>query len=144
MGKEMTRTAKRDEILEKVRQFLVKEYETDVLFTGSGEIMMPSVDDQQEEYYFTFKASIPRGKRNGNGGYVPYDGYEAAEEWKSVLDERADEARARQEKKERAEKEKIRKANAKKIVKKLNEVGLDAMIHEKDDDNQFLDREIRA
>ena len=132
MGKEMKRTEYRDSILEKVRQFLVKEYQTDVLFTGSGELMMPAVDENQEEFYFTFKASIPRGKRDTNG-YVPYDGYAAAEEWQTVLDDRADKARARQEKKERAEQEKIRKANAKKIVKKLNEVRLDGMIHEKDE-----------
>ena len=134
MGKEMKRTEQRDEILEKVRQFLMNEYQTDVLYTGSGELMMPSKDDNQEEFYFTFKASIPRGRRLDKGeGYAPYDGYAAAEEWQGVLDGRADKARARQEKKELAEKERQRKIAAKQIVKKLNEVGLDGMIHEKDE-----------
>ena len=130
MGKEMKRTEQRDEILEKVRQFLMKEYETDVLYVGTGEIMMPAVDSKKEEFYFTFKATIPRGKRNGNGGYIPYSGYDAAEEWDGVLEKRADDARARAEKKEHEAKEKERKAAAKKVVRDLNKKGLDKMIHE--------------
>ena len=130
MGKEMKRTEQRDEILEKVKQFLMKEYDSDVRATGTGEIMMPAVDSNGEEFYFTFKASIPRGKRNGNGGYIPYNGYDAADEWKYVLDTRADNERAKAEKKERAEKEKERKANAKKVVRYLNKKGFDKMIHE--------------
>lgn len=129
MGKEMTRTKQRDDILQKVVKFLSKEYDADIRFTGSGEIMMPAVDENGEEYYFKFKASIPRGKRSGDGSYAPYDGYEAAEMWQYTLDERADKKRAREEKAAMKEKEKIRKAEAKKVVKKLNTVGLDAMIH---------------
>lgn len=129
MGKEMKRTEQRDEILEKVKQFLIKEYDSDVRAIGTGEIMMPAVDENGDEFYFTFKASIPRGKRNGDGGYIPYNGYEAANEWKGVLDERADKVKARVEKKERAEKEKIRKAKAKEVVKKLNTVGFNKMVH---------------
>ena len=130
MGKEMTRTKQRDDILQKVVNFLSKEYDADIRFTGSGEIMMPAVDENGEEYYFKFKASIPRGKRSGDGSYAPYDGYEAAEMWQYTLDERADKKRAREEKAAMKEKEKIRKAEAKKIVKKLNTVGFDAMVHE--------------
>ena len=130
MGKEMKRTEQRDEILEKVKQFLIKEYDSDVRATGSGEIMMPAVDENGEEFYFTFKASIPRGKRNGDGGYTPYNGYEAAEMWKYTLDDRADKKRASEEKAAMKEKERIRKAAAKKVVKELNEKGLDKMIHE--------------
>ena len=130
MGKEMKRTEQRDEILKKVVDFLSKEYDADIRFTGSGEIMMPAVDENGEEYYFKFKASIPRGKRSGDGSYVPYDGYEAAQMWQYTLDDRAEKKRASEEKAAMKEKEKIRKAEAKKVVKKLNTVGFNAMVHE--------------
>ena len=133
----MKRTAQRDEILKKVVDFLAKEYDADVKFTGSGEIMMPAVDENQEEFYFKFKASIPRGTRvidgEGNGGYVPYNGYDKAEEWKDILKERADKKAASEAKAAAKEKEKERKKKAKEVVKKLNTVGLDRMIHEKDE-----------
>ena len=80
-------------------------------------------------FFYLVKISIPRGTRNGNGTYTPYDGYAAAEDWKLVLADRADKAKARQEKAERAEAARNRKRAAKKVVKKLNEQGLDAMIH---------------
>ena len=133
----MKRTEQRDAILKKVVEFLSKEYDSDVKFTGSGEIMMPAVDENQEEFYFKFKASIPRGKRvvdnEGNGSYIPYHGYDEADEWTDTLKERADKKAASAAKAAAKEKEKERKKKAKEIVQKLNTVGLDRMIHEKDE-----------
>ena len=88
------------------------------------------VDAEGNEKFALIKVSIPRGSRNGDGGYDAYDGYAAAEDWKLVLAERADKVAKRKEKAERAEKEKERKRNARKVVKSLNEKGLNAMIHE--------------
>ena len=71
---------------------------------------------------------IPRGERDGNGGYIPFDGYAAAEDWKLVLADRADKAAKRKEKAERVEKEKERKRVAKQTIKKLNTVGFKALV----------------
>ena len=101
----------------------------DVLPVSASELAIPVVDSEGNEKFALIKVSIPRGSRNGNGGYDEYDGYAAAEEWKMVLADRADKAAARKEKAERAEKERERKREAKKVIKKLNKDGLDAMIH---------------
>lgn len=136
MGKEMTRTKYRDEVLNKIVSLLGKEYDADVRFIGSGEIMMPAVDENGEEFYFTFKATIPRGKRiiqdDGTSTYQPYDGYKKAEEYELVLEDNANKKKVSEEKKLLKAKEKERKANAKKIVKRLNTEGLNAMIHSDD------------
>jgi len=134
MGKEMTRTQYRDEVMQKIISFLEQEYDADIRFIGSGEIMMPVVDSNGDEFYFTFKATIPRGKRiitdDGTSTYEAYDGYAKAEEYEYVLQDRINSKKLREEKKLLKEKEKEHKAEAKKIVKRLNTEGLDAMIHE--------------
>lgn len=129
MGKEMNRTAQRDEIMEKVRQFLATEYTTDCKYVAGGEIMLPAVDDEGEEFYFTFKAAIPRGKRK-DGGYIPYDGYAAAEAYEIDQQIKAEEKAAKEAEKARKAAEKERLKAAKKTVKKLNKEGLDKMVHE--------------
>ena len=97
---------------------------------SASELAMPVVDAEGNEKFALIKVSIPRGSRNGDGGYDAYDGYAAAEDWKLVLADKADKEAKRKEKAERAEREKERKRNARKVVKNLNEKGLDAMIHE--------------
>ena len=138
MGKEANRTKQRDEILKKVIDFLQKEYDTDILTVGSGEIAMPAVDDQQEEFYFKFSASIPRGKRilgeDGTNHYEPYNAYDEQDEWNATLKEREDKAKAREDAAKRKAADKLRKANAKKVIKKLNTDGLDKMIHSTEDE----------
>lgn len=118
---------------------------SDILPISASELAIPVVDSEGNEKYAVIKVSIPRGERNGEGGYTPFDGYAAAEDWKLVLAERADKAAARKEKAERAEKEKERKRAARKVVKDLNTVGFKALISqpvEKDDDSQFLNKEV--
>lgn len=138
MGKEANRTKDRDEIIKKVAEFLSKEYDSDILEVGSGKIAMPRVDDQGEEFYFKFEASIPRGKRvlnaDGTNKYEPYNAYDEQDEWREIVKSREDAANARKEKKERAIQDKLRKAKAKQVVKKLNSEGLDKMIHSKEDE----------
>jgi hypothetical protein len=123
-------TAIRNKMLENIMKMIDSEYATDALPVSASEIAVPVVDEEGNEKFALIKVSIPRGTRNGDGGYTPYDGYAAAEDYKLDLEDKADKARAREEKKERAAKEKERKANAKKVVKELNEKGLDKMIHE--------------
>lgn len=103
---------------------------SDILPISASELAIPVVDSEGNEKYAVIKVSIPRGERNGEGGYIPFDGYAAAEDWKLVLAERADKATARKEKAERAEKEKERKRAAKQTIKKLNTVGFKALVSE--------------
>lgn len=130
MSKASMETAIRNTMLENIMKMIDSEYATDALPVSASEIAVPVVDEEGNEKFALIKVSIPRGTRNGDGGYTPYDGYAAAEDYKLDLADKADKVRAREEKKERAAKEKERKANAKKVVKELNEKGLDKMIHE--------------
>lgn len=130
MSKASMETAIRNTMLENIMKMIDSEYATDALPVSASEIAVPVVDEEGNEKFALIKVSIPRGTRNGDGGYTPYDGYAAAEDYKLDLADKADKARAREEKKERAAKEKERKANTKKVVRELNEKGLDKMIHE--------------
>lgn len=130
MSKASMETAIRNTMLENIMKMIDSEYATDALPVSASEIAVPVVDEEGNEKFALIKVSIPRGTRNGDGGYTPYDGYAAAEDYKLDLADKADKAQARAEKKERAAKEKERKANAKKVVRELNEKGLNKMIHE--------------
>lgn len=130
MSKASMETKLRNEILENIINMIEDVRGADALPVSASEIAVPVVDDEGNEKFALIKVSIPRGTRNGDGGYTPYDGYAAAEDYKLDLADKADKVRAREEKKERAAKEKERKAAAKKVVKELNEKGLDKMIHE--------------
>ena len=130
MSKASMETAIRNKMLENIMKMIDSEYATDALPVSASEIAVPVVDEEGNEKFALIKVSIPRGTRNGDGGYTPYDGYAAAEDYKLDLEDKADKARAREEKKERAAKEKERKAAAKKVVKELNEKGLDKIIYE--------------
>ena len=134
MSKASLETKLRNEILAVIRQALSEHFDLDpvtqIEAVSASELALPLCDEEGNEKYPLVKVSIPRGKRDGNGGYIPYDGHAAAEEYKMDLGDKADKARAREEKKERAEKEKQRKRDAKKTIKDLNTKGLNAMIHE--------------
>ena len=129
MSKASLENKLRTNVLAQISEHLDKVYNADVLSVSASELAIPMVDAEGNECYVLVKVSVPRGTRNGDGTYTPYDGYAAAEDWKLVLADRADKAKARQEKAERAEAARNRKRAAKKVVKKLNEQGLDAMIH---------------
>ena len=135
-------TALRNEIMEVIKKALEEHFDCEVWDVSASELTIPVVDAERNEKYALIKTSIPRGTRNGDGGYNPYDGWNEHQEWELVKANKADKEAKRKEKTERAEKEKERKRAARKTVKKLNTVGLDAMIHEQDDENQFLDREV--
>lgn len=125
-------TAIRNEIIATLTAFLSEHYEADVLDVSASELTMPVVDAEGNEKFALIKVSIPRGTRNGEGGYDAYDGYVAHEEWELDKAKKANEAAARKEKAERAAAEKERKRAARKTIKKLNTEGLQAMIHEKE------------
>ena len=121
-------TAIRNQILDFLVDNLSAHFDADVLDVSASELVMPVVDAEGNEKFALIKVSIPRGTRNGDGGYTPYDGYAAHEDWELVKADKADKVKARQEKAERAEKEKARKAAAKKVVKDLNTKGFKALV----------------
>lgn len=89
--------ALRTEVMEVIVKALCDHFDLDpnkqIEIVGSGEIAIPVVDAEGNEKYPKIKVSIPRGTRNGQGGYIPYDGHEAAvafrEEKESKAQERA-------------------------------------------------------
>ena len=128
MSKASLETTIRNKFLDEIRKVVSESYDYDIRPISASELMVPVVDDEGNEKYVVIKVSIPRGERDGNGGYIPFDGYAAAEDWKMVLAERADKVAKRKEKAERAEKEKERKRAARKVVKDLNTVGFKALV----------------
>lgn len=121
MNKSSLENAIRNDILSFLTECLSAHYEADVLPTSANELTMPVVDAEGNEKFALIKVSIPRGTRNGNGGYIPYDGYKVAEDYKEDLEDKAKEqaakeakAKAEQAKKEqkKAEKEQARAAKA--------------------------------
>lgn len=132
MGKEATRNTLKNNVLENVMQYLRNKYDTDVEKVSTSECMMPAVDDEGNEFYYMIKITVPRGHRNNDGTYAPYDGYAAAQQYALDIAAANAEKAAKQKEKERVAKEKERKKAAKALVKKLNTDGLDAIIHEEE------------
>ena len=128
MGKEAKRNDQKNQLLVDFQNFMSEKYNIDVLRVGPSELAIPAVDDEGNEYYNLLKLSGPRGTRNGEGGYNPYDGYAAADEYKFELEEKAAKKAASEAKKAAAEKAKEAKREAKKVVKELNQKGLKGMI----------------
>ena len=87
--------ALRGEIMDVIIEALANHFDLDpktqIEFVGSGEITLPLIDAEGNEKYPKVKVSIPRGTRNGEGGYIPYDGHAAAEEFKEEKESKAQE-----------------------------------------------------
>lgn len=134
MSKASLENELRNEILDVIRAALSEHFDLDpelqIEAISTSELALPLCDSEGNEKYPIVKVTIPRGKRDGNGGYIPYDGHAAAEDWKLKLAADADKVKKRKEKAEREEAEKERKRKARKTIKKLNTEGLEAMIHE--------------
>lgn len=132
MSKAALETAIRNDILQAITELLQEKYETDVMPVSASELTIPVVDAEGNEEFALIKVSIPRGTRNGKGGYDAYDGYAAAEDYRLEMEDKAAKKAASAAKKAAAEKEKERKREAKKVVHSLNTNGLEAMIHERE------------
>ena len=130
MNKATLETMLRNEVLEAISQLINEKFETDVLPVGAGDIAVPLCDAENNEKFILIKVSVPRGTRNGKGGYIPYDGYAANEEWKATCQDTKNKKDAAAKKAEAAERERERKRKAKAVVKELNKKGLNAMVHE--------------
>lgn len=137
MGKEIEATKIRDTFIEQVSKAFEEHFDSDCFVAGSGILAMPGVDANGNEFYYKIQISIPRGERDGEGGYRPWDAYADAKEYKRKLAEKEEDKRRAAEKKKREAEEKERKKEekkkqreAEKLAKKLAVKGLNGVIHE--------------
>lgn len=131
MSKAELENALRLEILEVCRAALAEHFDLDpvkqIENVSAGEITLPLCDAEGNEKYPVLKVSIPRGTRNGSG-YDPYDGHAAAVAYQEEQEEKAAKKAASAAKKEAEAKAREARREAKKVVKELNEKGLDKMV----------------
>ena len=131
MTKAQLETAVRNQFLEAVKELVSNRFETDALPVSASEIAVPCLDPDGNETWAVIKVSIPRGTRNGEGGYDPYDGYFAAEEYQEDLKEKAEKKAAAEAKKQakiakdqKAREEKKALAEANKNLKELRKIDI--------------------
>lgn len=131
MTKAQLETKLRNEYLSMITNMVTNTLETDALPVSASEIAVPCVDAEGNEKFVLIKVSIPRGTRNGQGGYDPYDGYAVAEDYALDCEEKAQkkaDAEAKKQKKIehdqkiRAEKQALAEAN--KNLKELRKIKL--------------------
>lgn len=150
MTKAQMETMIRNDFLALIAQAITDTKETDALPVSASEIAVPCLDANGNETWALIKVSIPRGTRNGQGGYDPYDGYAAAEDYQIDLQEKADKKATAEAKKQakiakdqakRAEKAALAEAN--KGLKELRKIKLSPKKEETEDDGpQYLDHEV--
>ena len=131
MTKAQLETLLRNKFLSFVSDTISHEMETDVLAVSASELAIPTIDEEGNEKFVLIKVSIPRGTRNGEGGYDPYDGYAAAEDYAIDCEEKAQkkadaeakkQAKIARDEKKRAEKKALAEAN--KGLKELRKINL--------------------
>lgn len=131
MTKAQLETAIRNRFLSFISETISQEMEIDVLPVSASELAVPCLDEEGNEKWALIKVSIPRGTRNGAGGYDPYDGYAVAEDYAIDCEEKAQkkaDAEAKKQKKiehdqkVRAEKKALAEAN--KNLKELRKIKL--------------------
>lgn len=140
LTKAQLETAIRNRFLDLISDLISEEMETDALPVSASELAVPCLDDEQNETWALIKVSIPRGTRNGEGGYNPYNGYAAHEDYLDDLKEKADKKAAAEAKKQkkiaadekkRAEKKAVAEAN--KNLKELRKIKLTESKKDTDD-----------
>lgn len=103
-----TRTHLMDDI-----KVLLEGLDYDVLRTGSQELCVPIVGEENEEGYLVLTFKVPKGSRDGDA----YDGYAMAEEYRMKCEAKAQKAeeaaKKKAEKIERDKKMRAQKAEAK-------------------------------
>ena len=112
MSKASLDTTIRLDVMNSIATLISEKYNTDVLPVSASELVMPVVDAEGNEKFALIKVSVPRGTRV-DGGYEPYDGYAAAEDYRLEYEEKVAKKIASENRKAEAEKEKQRKRELK-------------------------------
>lgn len=129
MTKAQLETKLRNTFLNFVTEQVQTSFDTDVLPVSASELAIPCLDEEGNEKFVLIKVSIPRGTRNGEGGYDPYDGYAIAEDYAQDCVEKAQkkadaeakkQAKIARDEKKRAEKKALAEAN--KNLKELRKI----------------------
>lgn len=132
MTKAQLETKLRNTFLNFVTEQVQVAFDTDVLPVSASELAIPVLDEEGNEKFVLIKVSIPRGTRNGQGGYDPYDGYAIAEDYAQDCVEKAQkkadveakkQAKIAKDEKARAEKKALAEAN--KNLKELRKIKLE-------------------
>ena len=89
MTKAQLESKLRNTYLDLIREMVSNKVETDALTVSASELAIPCLDEEGNEKFVLIKVSIPRGTRNGEGGYDPYDGYAVAEDYAIDCEEKA-------------------------------------------------------
>lgn len=99
--------------IEEITNFLEQKGE-EVLKTNNNEICLPCVDEEGNEKFLQIVFKIPKGQFYGKG--EPFDGYEAAENYKIEQEQnRKKQLEKEEQKKKKIERDKKIRAEAKKI-----------------------------
>ena len=114
-------TAMRNDCLALVKECLEKHYNCTVMPVSASELAVPVTDAEGQEKFLLVKVSVPRGTRDGEGGYIPYDGYTAADDYKFEQEERAAKKAAAEEKKKKLQ---AKKTKVGKAIENLEKAGL--------------------
>jgi len=129
MTKAQLETKLRNTFLNFVTEQVQTSFDTDVLPVSASELAIPCLDEEGNEKFVLIKVSIPRGTRNGEGGYDPYDGYAVAEVYAQDCVEKAQkkaDAEAKKQAKiakdQKAREEKRALAEANKNLKELRKI----------------------
>lgn len=106
----------RDDIMECVRDLFENDF--DVLRTGSQELCLPIIGEDNEEGYLVITFKVPKGSRDGE----IYDGYAMAEDYKLKCEAKEAKAKEAQKKKEAKIKrdEEVRRQKAEAKAKREN------------------------
>lgn len=76
----------RQKVIEEITNLLSDYYKTDIMPVKKvGTLCFPVLDEEYNEKFIEISISIPRGTRNGKGSYIPFDGYQAAEEYAETV-----------------------------------------------------------
>ena len=131
MTKAQLETAIRNRFLSFIANSISEELDIDALPVSASELAIPCLDDEGNEKWALIKVSIPRGTRNGQGGYDSYDGYAVAEDYRIDCEEKAQkkadaeakkQAKIARDEAKRAEKKALAEAN--KNLKELRKIKL--------------------
>ena len=107
----------RNYFLDLIREMISDKVETDALPVSASELAIPCLDEEGNEKWALIKVSVPRGTRNGEGGYDPYDGYAVAEDYALECGEKAQKkADAEAKKQEKIAKDKQKRAEKKALA----------------------------
>lgn len=113
--------ALRNQFLDFIMKAISDGMEIDGRKVKANEVTFPCLDSDRNEAWVNITVKVPRGTRNGEGGYDPYDGDFEADEYEQTCSEKAEKKRLAEEKKQKKIEADEKKRAEKKALKEANE-----------------------